>query len=77
MQMNRGFLIVLIPAVMVAIGYIVVMRYAGVTPSYARLAAGTAVFFGGIWWLGQRHRNRRDSSSKDRPMENRTSLGSE
>jgi hypothetical protein len=59
--MNRGFLIILIPAVLVALGYIVVFRYIGVTPGYGRLAGAMIVFFGGIWWLGRR--NKKNSSS--------------
>jgi len=52
--MNRGFLIVLIPAILVAIGYLVIFHYAGVTPRYGRLAGAMIVFFGGIWLLGRR-----------------------
>ena len=59
--MNRGFLIILIPAVLVALGYLVVFRYIGVTSGYGRLAAAMIVFVGGIWWLGRR--NRKNSSS--------------
>jgi len=59
--MNRGFLIILIPALLVALGYIVVFRYIGVTPGYRRLAGAMIVFFGGIWWFGRR--NKRNSGS--------------
>jgi len=59
--MNRGFLIILIPAVLVALGYIVVFRYIGVTPGYGRLAGAMIAFFGGIWWLGRR--NKKNSRS--------------
>ena len=52
--MNRGFLIILIPAVLIAIGYLIVFRYIGVTPGYVRLMGAVIVFFGGIWWLGRR-----------------------
>jgi len=52
--MNRGFLIILVPAILLAIGYIVVFRYIGVTPGYGRLAGAMIVFFGGMWWLGRR-----------------------
>jgi len=47
--------------VLVALGYIVVFRYIGVTPGYGRLAGAMIVFFGGIWWLGRR--NERNSGS--------------
>jgi ABC-type Fe3+ transport system permease subunit len=56
--MNRGFLIILIPGILVALGYIVVFRYIGITPGYLRLAGAMAVFFGGIWWLGRRTKKR-------------------
>ena len=59
--MNRGFLIILIPAVLVALGYIVVFRYIGVTPGYGQLAGAMILFFGGIWWLGRR--NKKNSRS--------------
>jgi ABC-type Fe3+ transport system permease subunit len=56
--MNRGFLIILIPAILVALGYIVVFRYIGIAPGYLRLAGATMVFLGGIWWLGRKNRKK-------------------
>ena len=56
--MNRGFLIILIPAFLVATGYILIFRYMGVTPGYGRLAGAMMVFFGGIWWLGRRNKKK-------------------
>ena len=53
--MNRGFLIILIPAFLVATGYILIFRYLGVTPGYGRLAGAMIVFFAGVWWLGRRN----------------------
>jgi len=35
--MNRSFLIVLIPAILVAIGYIMVFHFIAVTPAYGRI----------------------------------------
>ena len=52
--MNRSFLIVLIPALIVAAGYIVVLRMMGVAPGYPRLAVAMILFFGGIYWLSKR-----------------------
>jgi hypothetical protein len=52
--MNRSLLIILVPAVLVAGGYIVVLRQMGAAPGYPRLAVAVALFFGGTWWLGRR-----------------------
>ena len=41
--MNRAFAIILIPAVLVAIGYVVVFRSMGITPAYWRLILPFAV----------------------------------
>ena len=56
--MNRGFLIILIPAFLVAIGYIMIFRYVGVTPGYVSLAGAMIAFFGGMWCLGRRNRSK-------------------
>jgi ABC-type spermidine/putrescine transport system permease subunit II len=56
--MNRGFLIILVPAFLVAIGYILIFRYMGVNPGYGRLALAMIVFFAGMWWLGRRNKKR-------------------
>jgi hypothetical protein len=61
--MNRGFLIILIPAVLIAIGYVIVFRYIGVTPGYVRLMGAVIVFFGGIWWLGRRGKKKTGSAN--------------
>ena len=52
--MNRAFLIIMIPALLVAAGYIVVLRYMGIAPGYPRLAMAVVVFFGMIYWLSRR-----------------------
>ena len=61
--MNRGFLIMLIPAVLVAIGYLVAFHYIGVTPGYVRLVGAMIVFFGGIWWLSKRVKKKTSSAN--------------
>jgi hypothetical protein len=53
-RMNRAFLIIMIPALLVATGYIVVMRYMGIAPGYPRLVMAVVVFFGMIYWLSRR-----------------------
>jgi uncharacterized membrane protein len=62
--MNRGLLMVMIPAILVAMGYLVVMRLVGVRPGYLRLAVAMAVFFGGIFWLERRYRNKAGAAGK-------------
>jgi len=52
--MNRSLLIILIPALLVAIGYVVVLRMMGVSPGYPRLVIAMVLFFGGIYWLSKR-----------------------
>jgi ABC-type glycerol-3-phosphate transport system permease component len=52
--MNRGFFIIFVPAVLVAIGYVVVFRYIGVAPAYWRLILPVLLFAGAMWWLGRR-----------------------
>jgi len=61
--MNRGFLIILIPAVLVALGYVVVFHYLGIAPGYLRLAGAVVVFWGGIWWLRRRQKKRAGAAS--------------
>jgi hypothetical protein len=63
--MNRGFLIILIPAFLVAIGYVLIFRYMGVTPGYGRLVGAMIVLFGGIWWLGRRNKKSNDPAKSN------------
>jgi hypothetical protein len=52
--MNRSILIILVPALLVAAGYVIVLRMMGVPPGYPRLAVAMILFFGGIYWLSRR-----------------------
>lgn len=52
--MNRSIFIILIPALLVAVGYLVVLRLMGIAPGYPRLAVATVLFFGAIYWLSRR-----------------------
>lgn len=52
--MNRAFYIILVPALLVAIGYVVVFRFIGVSPAYWRLILPVVLFAGVMWWLGRR-----------------------
>jgi threonine/homoserine/homoserine lactone efflux protein len=52
--MNRSILIILIPALIVATGYVIVLRIMGFSPGYPRLIGAMVLFFGGIYWLSKR-----------------------
>jgi hypothetical protein len=52
--MNRSILIILIPALIVAGGYVIVLRIIGFSPGYPRLIGAMVLFFGGIYWLSKR-----------------------
>src|SRR6516162_8750750 len=52
--MNRSILIILIPALIVAAGYVIVLRIMGLAPGYPRLIGAVVLFFGGIYWLSKR-----------------------
>ena len=59
--MNRAFLIIMFPALLVAAGYIVVLRYMGIAPGYPRLVVAMALFFGMIYWLSRRSERKTNS----------------
>ena len=52
--MNRSIFIILIPALLVAAGYIVVLGLMGISPGYPRLGVAMLLFFGAIYWLSRR-----------------------
>ena len=52
--MNASIFIILMPALLVAAGYIVVLRLMGIAPGYPRLAIATVLFSGAIYWLSRR-----------------------
>ncbi|HKN76732.1 MAG TPA: hypothetical protein VJW94_16255 [Candidatus Acidoferrum sp.] len=54
--MNRGFYIILVPAFLVAIGYVLVFRYIGVSPAYWRLILPVILFAGVMWLVARRAR---------------------
>ena len=53
--MNRSIYIIFIPALLIAAGYIVVLRMMGLSPGYPRLIGAMILFFGGIYWLSRRN----------------------
>jgi high-affinity Fe2+/Pb2+ permease len=62
--MNRSILIILIPALIVAAGYVIVLRIMGLAPGYPRLIAAVVLFFGGIYWLSKRSGKKAKSSGQ-------------
>jgi membrane protein DedA with SNARE-associated domain len=52
--MNRALLIIMIPALLVAAGYIVVLQTMGIAPGYPRLALAMIFFSGTIYWFSRR-----------------------
>ena len=62
--MNRSILIILIPALMVAAGYVIVLRIMGFAPGYPRLILAVVLFFGGIYWLSKRSGKKIKSSGQ-------------
>jgi len=52
--MNRAFAIILIPALLVAFGYVFVFRHMGVSPAYWRLIVPAALLAAVLWWLARK-----------------------
>jgi uncharacterized membrane protein len=59
--MNKALYIVLVPVMLVAAGYIFVLRYAELSPGYFRLIIAAGAFFGILFWLA-RHAPRKTPS---------------
>ena len=55
---NRAFFIILIPALLVAAGYMVVLQSMGIAPGYPRLIVATILFSGMIYCLSLRSRRK-------------------
>jgi len=62
--MNRSILIILIPALIVAAGYVIVLRIMGFSPGYPRLIGAMVLFFGAIYWLSKRSGKKAKSSGQ-------------
>ncbi len=62
--MNRALFIILIPAVLVAAGYVFVLRLMGIAPGYPRLIVAMVLFFGGICWLSKRSGKKAETSGQ-------------
>jgi len=62
--MNRSIFIILVPALLVAAGYVVVLHMMGIAPGYPRLIIAMILFFGGIYWLSKRSGKKPKSSGQ-------------
>jgi hypothetical protein len=60
--MNRAFFIILIPVLLVAMGYVAVFRFMGIAPGYPRLIVVMALFSGAIYWFSRRNAGKRSAS---------------
>ena len=52
--MNRSIYIIMVPVLLVALGYIFMFRHIGVALGYPRLVTDMVVFFGAIWLLNRK-----------------------
>jgi uncharacterized membrane protein len=62
--MNRSFLIIAIPALVVLLGYILVFRHIGVSPGYSRLAIVGGGFLLALWLVQRRSARKKKSSAE-------------
>jgi hypothetical protein len=62
--MNRALLIILIPALLVATGYVIVLREMGFAPGYPRLVVAVALFLATLYWLSRKSARKADSSRR-------------
>jgi ABC-type spermidine/putrescine transport system permease subunit II len=60
--MNKSMLVVLVPSLLVALGYVLVLRHMGYAPGYPRLLIAMFVFFGAVYWLSRRASRKARSS---------------
>jgi len=62
--MNHALFIILIPALLVAAGYVFVLRLMGIAPGYPRLIVAMVLFFGCIYGLSKRSGKKAETSSQ-------------
>lgn len=51
--MNRSLFIIVIPALLVAAGYIFILRMMGIAPGYSRLTILMVLFLGAIYLISR------------------------
>jgi hypothetical protein len=52
--MNRALYIIVVPVLLVTLGYILVFNYIGLAPGYPRLIAAMILLYSAIWCLGRK-----------------------
>jgi ABC-type glycerol-3-phosphate transport system permease component len=62
--MNRAFFIILIPPLLVLVGYAVVFRFMGVSPEYWRVLVPVVLLAGAFWWLSRKTASKRSAAAK-------------
>jgi ABC-type spermidine/putrescine transport system permease subunit II len=62
--MNRPLYIIVVPVLLVALGYIFVFRHIGLALGYPRLIVSLTVFFTAAWWLMRRAARKPKSSQQ-------------
>jgi hypothetical protein len=62
--MNRALFIIMIPALLVAAGYAIVLREMGFSPGYPRLIVAVALFLGTLYWLSRKGARKPDSGQQ-------------
>jgi uncharacterized membrane protein len=60
--MNRAFLIILLPVLLVMLGYIAVFHAMGLAPGYPRIVVAAIVFGAALWWLERKAGGKTSSS---------------
>jgi high-affinity Fe2+/Pb2+ permease len=59
--MNRALYIILVPALLVAGGYVIVLREMSFSPGYPRLIVAVALFAGALYWLSRKAKRKEDA----------------
>ncbi len=62
--MNRSIYIIMVPVLLVALGYVLMFRHIGVAPGYPRLMTAMVAFFGVIWLLSRKTARKTGSSQQ-------------
>ena len=62
--MYRAFFVDMIPVLLVALGYVLILQHMGLSPGYPRLVIAVVLFFGTIWWLGSRSARKSKSGTE-------------